>query len=93
MRVRIQLFIAETVLAAVLLGGLLVIWYRPVWARKAGIAAQAFALLGTLAGGFTIIVGVGPRTMLDIVYHAVLLLVLFCGVLVAIRAKPHDAST
>ncbi|MFN2556638.1 MAG: hypothetical protein ABR592_07155 [Nitriliruptorales bacterium] len=43
------------------------------------IAAQGFALLGTLVGVFTIVVGVGPRTAPDIVYHFVILAVLMWG--------------
>ena len=83
---------AESVLAAVLLIGLLLIWLRPNWTRAVGVAAQGFALLGTLVGVFTIIVGVGPRTTLDIVYHAVLVALLLGGVLAAVRSRPDDAS-
>ena len=81
-----QARIAESVIAVVLLGGLVVSWVRPMSTREAGMAVQAFALLGTLVGVFTIVVGVGPRTTPDIVYHVGVLAVLIWGLLVAVRA-------
>ena len=71
---------AESVLATVLIAGLILSWLHPQRTRMIGIAAQSFALLGTLIGAFTIIVGVGPRTMPDIVYHVCLLALLGWGV-------------
>ena len=59
--------IAETVIASMLLLGVVVSWIRPSLTRAIGIAVQAFALFGTLVGVFTIIVGVGPRTVSDVV--------------------------
>jgi hypothetical protein len=82
---------AESVIAAVLLVGLGVTWVRPPWTRAAGLAAQAFALLGTLVGLFTIAIGIGPRTAPDLAYHAAILLVLAWGVVVAARA-PGDLA-
>ncbi len=58
--------IAENVIATVLLADLPLTWIRPVWTRTVGLAVQAFALLGTLVGVFTIAVGVGPRTVPDV---------------------------
>jgi hypothetical protein len=77
--------IAESVLAIVLFIGLLLTWVRPGWERAAGIAAQGFALLGTLVGIFTIIVGVGPRTAPDVIYHIAIVAVLVWGLVVALR--------
>jgi hypothetical protein len=82
-----QARIAESVIAVVLLGGLVVSWARPASTREAGLAVQAFALLGTLVGLFTIAVGVGPRTAPDIVYHVGIVAVLIWGLLVAVRAS------
>src|SRR5207248_5342746 len=62
--------IAESVIGAVLLIALTLTWVLPAWTRTLGIAAQAFALLGTLVGAFTIAIGVGPRTVPDVMYHA-----------------------
>jgi|GEM_PF-5961407 len=50
--------------------------------RRPVLAVLGFALLGTLVGAFTIIVGIGPKTMLDLALHAALLLGLI-GTLVA----------
>lgn len=77
--------IAESAIAVVLLGGLLVSLARPAWTREAGLVAQACALVGTLIGLFTIAVGVGPRTVLDVVYHCAIIAVLIWGLLTAAR--------
>jgi len=74
--------IAESVIALVLLAGLAWTWIRPRSVRAAGLAAQALALLGTIVGIFTIVIGVGPRTVPDIVYHIVMVIVLAIGLLV-----------
>ncbi len=77
---------AESVIALVLLLGLVVSWVRPAGTRAAGLVAQGFALLGTLVGLFTIAVGVGPRTVLGVVYHLVILAVLIWGMGVGVRS-------
>jgi hypothetical protein len=63
---------AEGVIAAVLALGVLGTLVRPAAARGIALAALGFALLGTLVGAFTILVGVGPRTVPDVVFHALL---------------------
>lgn len=78
--------IAESVIAIVLLVAVALSWLRPMWTRGVGLAAQTFALLLTLIGVFTIIVGIGPRTVPDIVYHAAIVAVLVWGLVVAWRA-------
>ena len=83
---------AEGVITIVLLAGLVLSLMRPGWTRKAGIAAQGFALLGTLVGVFTIAVGVGPRTVRDIIYHIGIVAVLIWGVVVALRAPVGDMA-
>jgi hypothetical protein len=82
-----QARIAESVIAAVLLAGLACSWLWPGWTRRAGLVVQGFALLGTLVGAFTIAIGVGPRTLPDIVYHVGLLIVLGWGLAVTARMK------
>jgi hypothetical protein len=79
--------IAESVIAAVLLAGLVWTWIRPASVGKVGLWVQGFALLGTLVGVFTIIVGIGPRTPPDIAYHIAILLVLTWGLGVVARAR------
>lgn len=70
---------AEAVIAVVLLGALVLTLIRPLWVRRVSLLAQAFALAGTLVGIFTIIVGVGPRTTPDIIYHIAIVLLLAWG--------------
>jgi hypothetical protein len=77
----------ESVIAAVLVAGLLLTWTPPPWNRRAAIAAQSFGILGVLAGLFTIALGIGPRTTLDLVLNAALLLTLIAGLAIAMR-KP-----
>lgn len=86
-----QAGIAESVIALVLLIGLMLSWIRPAWTRAAGMAAQGFALLGTLVGVFTILIGVGPRTAPDIIYHIAIVAVLVWGLVLAARASATDA--
>jgi hypothetical protein len=78
--------IAETVIAVVLFAGLILTWARPAQSRESAIAAQAFAIFGVLVGLFTIAVGVGPRTALDIAYHLGILAVLLLGLAIAVRS-------
>lgn len=70
---------AETVIGLVLLAGLITTIVREPLTRNAGLVAQLFALLGTLVGVFTIIVGVGPRTVIDVIIHTVMLALLGSG--------------
>ena len=62
-------------IGAALLLGLALTWLPSIglWAF---IGAQVFATFGVLVGLFTIAVGVGPRTVLGIAYHVVILAVL-----------------
>ncbi len=87
-----QASIAETSIAVVLLVGFGLTWIWPARLRLIGLVAQAFGLLGTLVGVFTIAIGVGPRTIPDIVYHLTILTVLAWGLVVAARA-PADRQT
>jgi hypothetical protein len=77
--------IAESVIATVLLTGFA--W--SVASRRAshlvGLIAQGFALLGTLVGIFMIAIGVGPRTVPDVAYHVLIVIVLISGLVVAAR--------
>ncbi len=83
-----EAMIAEGVIAIVLLGGLALSWIRPASTRAAGLGAQGFALFWTLVGIFTIVIGIGPRTVPDIVYHVVIVAVLIVGLVTARRARP-----
>jgi hypothetical protein len=82
---------AETVIGVVLLLGLVMTWIRPGSTRGAGLAAQGFALLGTLVGIFTIAIGIGPRTLPDIIYHIGIVVALVSGLVVSARARSSEA--
>jgi hypothetical protein len=79
--------VAESVIAAVLILALAVTSLGRTWTRRVGLAAQAFALVGTLIGVFTITIGVGPRTLPDVAYHFAIMAVLIWGLVVAVRAR------
>lgn len=74
-----QARVAEGVIAVVLFAGLTSTWGWPAHARSVLFGAQLFALVGTLVGVFTIAIGVGPRSVPDLAYHATILPVLACG--------------
>jgi len=80
-----QASIAEGVIAVVLVLGLAVIFVWPEGARTVALVVQAFALLGTLVGAFTMWVGVGPQTTPDRIFHVILLLVLVTGLALTYR--------
>jgi hypothetical protein len=88
-----QARIAETVIGAVLLAGLLWTVIRPAFARVVAIAVQVFALLGTGIGIFTIVVGIGPRSMLDVVFHTCMVIALFAGLIIAMKIAPTAPAT
>jgi len=74
---------AEMVIALVLLAGLSWSAITPTRVRAAGLAAQGFALLGTIVGLFTIAIGVGPRSVLDLTMHAAMATLLVGGLMIA----------
>jgi hypothetical protein len=84
--------IAESVIGLVLLIGLLASVTMPRLSRTVGLAAQAFALLGTFVGIFTIAIGVGPQTKLDIAFHVVLVAGLVTGLVVVARQDTDARS-
>jgi hypothetical protein len=84
--------VAETAIAVVLLSGWSVTWKRPASTPTIGLAAQAFAFLFTLVGIYTIAIGIGPRSIPDIVYHLGIVAVLAWGIAVANRARPAAQS-
>lgn len=54
-------------------------------AAARAIAAQVFALLGTLVGTTLVVIGVGPRTVLDVAIHVVFLAELIAGLAMTLR--------
>ncbi len=84
---------AESVIGIVLLIGFLLTWILLGWIRGIGIAVQIFALLGTGVGLYTIAIGIGPRTVPDLTFHAAIVIALIAGLVVTFRArKPAEAS-
>lgn len=81
-----EAFIAETVIGTVLFIALLLTFVTPRRIRIIALAAQTFALIGTLVGLFTIVIGVGPRTIPDLITHALMIAFLVAGLLAAKRA-------
>lgn len=83
---------AESVIGIVLLAGLALTWIRPAWTRGIGLAVQAFALFGTFVGIFTIIVGIGPRTIPDVTYHVCIVIVLVSGLIKTAQWRADNAQ-
>lgn len=65
---------AEGAITAAMALGIAASLIRPASARGIALAALGFALLGTLVGAFTILVGVGPQSAPDIALPALLIL-------------------
>ena len=80
-----QASIAEGVIAIVLALGLLAGVTAPRWSRTFGLAAQVFALVGTLLGVVMIAIGVGPQSGFDKALHALMLTLLVGGLIVVFR--------
>jgi hypothetical protein len=79
---------AEGIIGIVLLIGYVLTWMLPTWTRGIGIAVQAFALLGTCVGIYTIAIGIGPRTFPDIAFHVAIVIALIAGLVVTLRSPP-----
>jgi hypothetical protein len=81
------------VIASVLLAGLVATWIRPARIRRIGLAAQGFALAGTLVGLFTIVIGIGPRTVPDLVIHAAMVAELLAGLAVTYPVRVEKSRS
>ena len=74
---------AEAVIGTILAVGVVFCIVRPVQTPRVALWAQGIALVGTLVGALTIAIGIGPQTLADQIYHAILLTVLTVGIVVA----------
>jgi hypothetical protein len=79
--------IAESIIATVLVVGLVSSFARPSPRYGMELAAQIFALVGTLVGVFTIVIGIGPRTTPDIIYHGAIIAILVGGIALTVKAR------
>jgi hypothetical protein len=81
--------IAESTIATVLFLGSALTFVWPSRTRAISLVVQTFALLGTLLGAFVIAIGIGPRTVPDVVFHASILAVLGGGMYYLAREGGH----
>jgi hypothetical protein len=81
------------VIASVLLAGLIATWIRPAGIRRIGLASRWFALAGTLVGLFTIVIGIGPRTVPDLVIHAAMVAELLAGLAVTYPVRVEKSRS
>lgn len=70
---------AESVIGLALLFALVGSVATPRSSRAIALAALSFALLGTLVGVFTIVIGIGPRSAFDIALHVGFIASLIAG--------------
>jgi flagellar motor component MotA len=75
--------VAEGVIGAVLVLGLLMILMDARSTRIVGSVVQGFALLGTLVGIFTTVIGVGPHSRFDVALHGMFVVLLVSGMAIA----------
>jgi hypothetical protein len=71
---------AESVIGAALLLGFILSIAMPSRLWGIGMTAQIFALLGTFVGVVMVVIGVGPQTGPDMIYHALMLILLCAGI-------------
>lgn len=83
--------IAESVIALVLLAGLVLSWLRPAATRGAAIAARGFALLGTCVG-LTLVIFVGPTKGFDLTFHGIMLALLVSGLAVTVGCAGNERT-
>ncbi len=74
--------IPEGIIGIVLLIGLVFTMIYPAKTNTISFVVQGFALFGTLIGVFTIIVGVGPSTLPDVIFHVFIICLLVFGLVI-----------
>ena len=80
--------IAESVIAGVLTLGLIVSALQPRSSRAVALGVQGFALLGTLVGIFTMVIGIGPQSHVDVALHVGFVALLISGLVIAAKGRP-----
>ncbi|HJQ77524.1 MAG TPA: hypothetical protein VJ948_09730 [Acidimicrobiia bacterium] len=84
--------VPEAVIGGVMLVGLALSWSPRPWGRRAAVAALAFGLAGSLLGLVLVAIGIGPRTVPDVVYHVLLVTTLILGLTMALRRPRTEAG-
>lgn len=82
----------DVVVDSAILDGLAAHDGASAWVAQRTTLTQGFVLAGTVVGIFTIIVGVGPRTVPDILYHLGIVGILSWGLLQAARMQPGSSQ-
>jgi hypothetical protein len=82
-----EAMIAESVIAGALALALVVSVAIPRRSRTIGLAAQGFALFGTLVGVFTMVIGIGPQSAFDVALHTGFVVLLITGLIVVARSQ------
>jgi len=83
---------AESVIGLVLLFALFASVVAPRSSRAMALASLSFALLGTLVGIFTIVIGIGPRSAFDIALHVGFVASLIAGLLLVARGRVGEPA-
>lgn len=78
---------AELLIGSVLALAALASWLLPDHARRIGFIAQAFAFFATVLGLLMIAIGIGPRSIPDLIFNAGALLLLSLGLYVIARGS------
>jgi len=84
---------AESLIGGVLLLGWLITFGGPSWGPRVATAVQAFALFGTLVGIFTMVIGVGPRTVPDVAFHIFIVATLVSGLTLLKQLRTADETS
>ena len=79
--------IYEGTIALVLLVGLVIVLVRPSWGPWAALLTQAFALVCASIGLYLAVIGVGPNSIPDLVFHVAIVALLIWGLIVAWGAR------
>jgi hypothetical protein len=77
--------LVETIIAVIIGAGLIMSFASPGSTRTVALITQGLALLGVAVGVVTIVMGISPQTIQNIVVHAVMLITLGLGFAVAQR--------
>ncbi|HEX2152561.1 MAG TPA: hypothetical protein VHL52_01100 [Acidimicrobiia bacterium] len=77
--------VPEAVIGSVMLVGLALSWAPAPWGWRGLVGALGFGLAGSLVGLYLVMIGIGPQTVADVVYHVLLVATLIAGLYVAWR--------